>query len=631
MKKILLSICAFISLQASAQIIWQQDFSGATPPALPATWLQINGDNLTVNSSLSTFNFGTNAWVTRDFTTSMPAYGKVGVSTSWYAAPGLSNDWMITPTFMPLAGSFFELEAATPDANYPDGYQIKLSPTGGSTQGDFSVNLLTVGAENTFWTKRAVDLAAYAGQNVRIAIVNNSNDKYLLYVDNLKASVPTPKDITVTGVNVTRYMAAGSQIVSGSFKNNGGLPVTSAVLNYQVGTSPVVSQTFTFVPLTYTQSANYSFTTPANLPVGEQNVRVWVSNVNGTGADPVPANDTAKAFAYIASQTVPRNALIEEFTSSTCPPCKSLNATFDPLLNSNSPNVGGNLTVVKYQMDYPSPGNDASFNIHGDTRHTFYGVSGIPTTIMNGRTSMNAHSQAEINAGKADPAFAAITSTLTRTGGNVTASSTVTPYVTISANSPIRAYQILAQYFYVNPGNTTGQTDYYHVMRKMSPDGVGAAVPTLTSGTPLNFSFNNNFTISAPPAQLSYDLWNSNSNFTEYIVFLQDTVSGHILQSLGVQSAPTGIVELDNNQTIGVFPNPANTYATLAIKTDATSLVDVKVLDLTGKVVYNVNQSKLNAGANEITFNTANFVNGVYNVIVSTNGQSFTTKLVIAH
>lgn len=632
MKKILLSLCAFLSLQANAQIIWQEDFASTTAPGLPAGWLQINGDNLAVSASIASWNFGTNAWVTRDLTTTMPTYGKIAASTSWYSAPGTSNDWMITPAFTPTAGSFFEWESATPDASYPDGFLIKVSTNGGTTQADFPTTLLTVAAENSSWTKRAVDLSAYVGQSIRIAIVNNSFDKYLLYVDNVKANKPTAKDGSVTSASVTRYTTTGPQTISGNFRNLGGIPVTSAVLNYQVGTSTPVSQTFNFsTPVSYLNSSAYSFTTQANLPVGQQTVKVWVSNINGTGADAVPSNDTVRTTSYVASQTTTRNVLIEEFTSSTCPPCASLNVTFDPLLATNTPNTNGRVNVIKYQMNYPSPGTDPSFNAHSDVRHDFYGVSGIPTTVINGRSTMSAHSQAEIDAAKTEPAYANINANLVVNGASVTATAEVTPYVTISSNSPIRAFQVLLQKFYNYPGASTTQKDYNYVMRKMSPDGVGAAVNSLTSGTALSFSFNNTFATVATPAQLSYDLWNSNNSIVQYVIFLQDTVSGHILQSAGVQAAPTGIVNLDDNKQIGIYPNPANTNATLAIKTTSQSLVDVKVIDLAGRVVYSTNQTKLNAGTNEISFSTVNFVNGVYNVVVTAGDQKLASKLVVAH
>src|SRR5690606_34651158 len=85
-----------------------------------------------------------------------------------------------------------------------------------------------------------------------------------------------------------------------------------------------------------------------------------------------------------------KNCLIEEFTSSTCPPCAGMNAWLDPLLNgrnANKPNSG--LVVVKYQMNFPSPGSDASYNAHGQSRASHYiaGMSswGIPLHFTNGK------------------------------------------------------------------------------------------------------------------------------------------------------------------------------------------------------------------------------------------------------
>ncbi len=633
MKKILLSLITLAIIQtANAQTIWSEDFSSVTPTALPTGWVQINGDGLTPSTSLSAWNFGTNAWVTRDVTTDMPTYGKIAASTSWYTVAGTSNDWMITPAFTPVTNSVLEWDAAAPDANYADGYIVKIATNGGTTQADFTTTLLTVPAENPFWTKRAVDLTAYAGQNIRIAIINNSVDKFLLYTDNFKAFVPSAKDGNVTSANGTRYAVAGTQTVSGTFRSLGYVPVTSATLNYQVGAATPVSQTFNFATaLQYAGSTTYSFSTPANVPAGMQTIKVWVSNVNGTGADTNPANDSAKVTSYVATQSTTMNTLIEEFTSSTCGPCASLNATFDPLLNTNNPNTGSRVNVIKYNMNWPSPGNDPSYNPHGDTRKNFYGVNGIPFAVVNGRVEMSAHNQAEIDAGKTAPAYANITATLTRTGNNVNGTAIVTPYLTIPSGSPIKVFQVLAQQFYNFPTAATTQKNYYHIERKMNPNGFGSEIASMTSGTPQTFTFANTFTSLATPAQNSFDLWNSNNNVIEYVVFIQDTVSGHVLQSASAQVAPTGLVDLNANETIGLFPNPANEYSTLAVKTNATTEIALTVIDMTGKVVYSKSKTTLNAGQNEISFSTKSFANGMYQVIVTSGNQKLTDKLTVAH
>ena len=90
-------------------------------------------------------------------------------------------------------------------------------------------------------------------------------------MDNIKVEVPQANDGNVqdiTGLN--RYVAgAGSQNITGTFKNAGYTPANSAVLNYKVNNGAVVTQTITFsTPLNYGQASNYSFTAPANLPLG---------------------------------------------------------------------------------------------------------------------------------------------------------------------------------------------------------------------------------------------------------------------------------------------------------------------------------------------------------------------------
>ncbi|PZU78300.1 MAG: hypothetical protein DI529_17950, partial [Chryseobacterium sp.] len=115
------------------------------------------------------------------------------MSTSWYNPAGASNDWLISPQIaLPAAVSVLKWDAKAQDADYPDGYKVMLSTNGGNTVADFTVQLYSTAAENSTWTSREVSLAAYVGQTVRIAFVNNSNDMFVLLVDNIKVeSAPT--------------------------------------------------------------------------------------------------------------------------------------------------------------------------------------------------------------------------------------------------------------------------------------------------------------------------------------------------------------------------------------------------------------------------------------------------------
>ena len=630
MKKQLLALAILGSSIASAQT-WSQNFSSATPPNIPGGWAQNNVDGFTVTSALSSYSFGTNAWVTRDFSLSDPTHGKVAASTSYYTPAHISNDWLITPSFTVPANAVIEWEAFAPDQSYPDGYDVKISTTG-TAVADFSTTLQSIGAENSAWTTRGLSLNAYAGQTVYIAFVNNSNDMYLLFLDNIKVIVPQANDgnlVDITGL--IRYNAAvGNQTISGTFKSLGYTTANTAVLNYQINNAAIVTEPFTFgSPLSYAQTAPYSFTTPATFSLGTNKVKAWVTQVNGLNEIAL-ANDTAYSVVYVASTSKPRNALIEEFTSSTCVPCANLNVNFDPLLNSNNPNMGGSLNVIKYQVNWPSPGNDPSYNPHGKSRVAHYAVPYAPYALTNGRTEMLNNDQAEINAAIAEPAFADITTSLNVVGTTISASATITPYVTIANNSPLRVHQALLQRFYNFPNAVTSQKNYHHVMRKMSPDGWGNPV-TVTDGVAFNTSFTHSVITSATPVQLSYDFWNTPTSIYEYVVFVQDSVSNDVLQS-GSSSftvSSVGLVDLKADQQIGVYPNPAKDFAAIAINLQRSSAVDISIVDVSGKLVYSNKTAAVEAGKNEIKVNTSEFPTGVYTIIVNTGNGILNEKLII--
>lgn len=630
MKKQLLTIAVLASGLMSSQT-WSENFSSTTPPNLPASWLQNNVDGLTVTASLASYSFGTNAWISRDWTSFFPTHGKVAISTSWYTPAGVANDWLISPSFTVPSNSVLEWEALVADASFPDGYLVKISTTG-TTVASFSTTLFSIASENDTWTTRGLSLNTYSNQVVRIAFVNNSNDQDRLILDNIAVKVPQLNDgnvVSITGLN--RYVAGvGTQAISGVFKSVGYSVANSAVLNYKINNGSVVTQTFSLGGLNYSQTYNYNFTTLGNFALGENRVKVWVSAVNGS-VEVVTTNDTATAVVYVASSSKPRNALIEEFTSSTCNPCASLNTTFDPLLNSNNPNTGGQVNVIKYQVNWPSPGNDPSYNPHSRNRVEHYNVSAAPTAITNGRTEMFSHNQGEIDAAKAEIAFADATASLSLSGNVLSGSSSFTPYISTSTNnSPLRLHQALLQRYYNYPGAVTSQKNYYHVMRRMDSNAWGAPI-SVTDGTALNASFTFTVNTVTTPAQNSYDFWNTTTAIYEYVAFIQDSISNDILNSTSAQYSVTvlGVVKYDENKQIGVYPNPSNDFAVIGIKLDKSSLVDITIYDITGKQVYVNKNATVEAGNSEIKINTSEFNSGTYSIIVKTDCGTLKEKLII--
>ncbi len=236
MKKILLPFFVVLGLNAMAQnVIFQEDWDGNGPGV--DAWTIIDADGLPVASQVSDI---TNAWVRLDRQGTRNLGGPAGnfamVSTSWYSPPGRSDDWLISPT-MTIEGTNPHLSwnAKAQDNIHKDGYKVMLSPSGGNTVADFTVTLFTVSQEESSWTNRYVDLSSYVGQNVRIAFVNNSLDKFLLLVDDIEVvrdfTPPPPPDaphcvVNMQPANGATNVGAGDVNISWQPATEGGTPAS---------------------------------------------------------------------------------------------------------------------------------------------------------------------------------------------------------------------------------------------------------------------------------------------------------------------------------------------------------------------------------------------------------------------
>ncbi len=634
MKKVLLSLFAMASFAAAnAQIIWQENFETTVGTALPAGFTQttaatdggwLSGTASTLSSSSFTMSEHSRFIATNDDACNCIKLNDLVKSPTMNLSSYASGVYLQYD--LVFAGGTYQ--GATETA------EIQYSTNGGST---WTLLAPITGTSTTGWVTRAIAVpAACLGQaDVKFAFKYSDGGGYLfaMALDNIKVLVPPTKDAGVTNAFTRKYIS-NAPVFNAVVTNWGLGAMNSATVNYQVGASAPVSQNFTFTPaLNYTDSKSIAFN-PASLTAGNySNLKIWVSDVNGTGADANQTNDTSNFTSYsyyVANSTVARNALIEEFTSSTCGPCASLNVSFDPLLNANTPNTGSRVNVIKYQMNWPNPGNDPSYNNDGLTRRNFYGVSGIPQAITNGRTEMSSHSQGEIDTAKLDNAFATMTATLTKSGNVFTANLSVTPTLSVPTDSRLAVYQVLMQDQYNYPGASTSQKNYYHAMRKMMPNGGGKMLASLANGTAI--TSNDSYTFNAPvgtPAQMSYDLWNGFGKM-EYVAFVQDTVTGDVLQSVSANIA-LGLVELGENQSIGLYPNPANDFSVVAVKFNSSTKVSMAIYDVTGKVVYKKEEATIPAGQQEIKINTSNLPTGTYSVVVKTPQGDLKEKLMVKH
>lgn len=92
--------------------------------------------------------------------------------------------------------------------------------------------------------------------------------------------------------------------------------------------------------------------------------------------------------------------------------------------------------------------------------------------------------------------------------------------------------------------------------------------------------------------------------------------------------SPASINEVENNFGLNVYPNPANTTATVSMQLSNEADVTINVSDLAGKVVYSNSLGMVN-GTQNVTVNTDALTSGVYMVNVSVDGVISTQKLVV--
>ncbi|HXH18066.1 MAG TPA: choice-of-anchor J domain-containing protein, partial [Chitinophagales bacterium] len=249
MKKLTTSSVFFLFLlsHASAQVIFSEDFDGvggstAGGPgtySFPAGWTLYNVDNRIPATQVAYVN---DAWERReDFANNTS--DSCAFSTSWYNPAGAADDWMFTPAITLTANNVLKWNAVAYDQSFPDGYEVRIS-TANPTVADAMMNapLFTIPAENPSWTARSVNLQllGYSNQTVYIAFRNNSNDQFLLLIDDVEVSVQldydakiesvdTPSQYTIIPVSQLTPLPLGA-IVS----NNGGLTVTNVMLTVNV-------------------------------------------------------------------------------------------------------------------------------------------------------------------------------------------------------------------------------------------------------------------------------------------------------------------------------------------------------------------------------------------------------------
>jgi len=184
---LLLTIC----IQANAQ--FEEDFEAS--PNLPSGWNIIN------QGSAGTWFLSTSVG-------SPPAHSGTRAAAILYDENVAHNDFLVLPQIEVASGSSNRVTfwIRSRDAEYPEPYEVRLSTTGNTNASDFTVVLQPEELALTNWNKKLIDISAFEGQTVYVAIRATGLNQYALYVDDIQNDA-VPQCAPVTGLSVSDITA----------------------------------------------------------------------------------------------------------------------------------------------------------------------------------------------------------------------------------------------------------------------------------------------------------------------------------------------------------------------------------------------------------------------------------------
>lgn len=117
-----------------------------------------------------------------------------------------------------------------------------------------------------------------------------------------------------------------------------------------------------------------------------------------------------------------------------------------------------------------------------------------------------------------------------------------------------------------------------------------------------------------------------------YFYPAQDTSSYVIIDDLAFTYAPVGVQDVTKQIVIeNAYPNPANNAQTIIYSISKSSSVKLEVFDLLGnKVSTIINETQLE-GKYKTEIDVRDYANGMYSIVLSMDGQSFSQKMMVYH
>lgn len=183
---ILMAVQGTVCAQNPTITYYNEDFQSGKPQNM----IYLDGDGRTITDELKGTGLECGTWhIVRNSYTDTNFFM---ASTSSFSEPGKANDWMITPNIKIYGeGATLTWKSMSLSAVKKDGIKVYISTSGYSMEDFEAEPIFTSESESAAdWQTHNVRLDKYAGKFIHIAFVNDSYDKYVLCLDDIKVTGP---------------------------------------------------------------------------------------------------------------------------------------------------------------------------------------------------------------------------------------------------------------------------------------------------------------------------------------------------------------------------------------------------------------------------------------------------------
>lgn len=636
MKKVLLTTSALaLTLGLSAQTYFSEDFTNGLGQF---TATDQDGDGRT--------------WESYDYNTGN-GEGPVAVSESWYNNSGTGvaltpDNWLISNAIdlTSATGSInLEWKVLAQDQGFVNDYYSVYVSTG-NQQSDFTASTTswsgTVGASSGYMA-RALDVTAYSGQTIYIAFRHyNCNDQFRMNIDDVAIRTIHPDDVELTAITTTAIVQSGNSVnITGTIKNNGANAITAIDITYNDGTGGPVVANITGINVPTNGTYDFTHTTPytvANATTYNLTVEASIPGATDGNTANNTLTHTISGLAFIPERAV----VIEEGTGTWCGFCPRGAVAMEAMQNDAARDhfigiavhSGDPMTVAVY---------DSSSNFSGApsmhiNRHMLN--AGVSTTSM-----QSAYDQEVIRVTNCSVGV-----NITNYDGTTGAwTANVDVNWAADVNTDHRVAIVVVEDKVTGTSSGYNQTNYYHGGGQGALSGAGVADWT-TAGS------------SVPAANMYYDhvgrelvggykgaansltIPNTAGSSETYaasgtinaawdddhihlVAMVIDNNTGEIMNAKKSDALAVGIDEANSAVNFfSIYPNPANSNATISFELKQTANVQVSVVNIAGQTVYTESLGRT-SGAKMLHLNASDMANGMYFVNLVADGQMITKKL----